>query len=203
MPPLGLAGPARGGQAYGVRPSPLTAAIVALWGCGAGLEAVHESDVRFEHCYRLDMDSAAAPSHRLHCWRDWTRLYAYGQPRHRIEYVRRRMIALESGDMRLVTVHTGPSRRQRIFAETGGAPQPAGGPIAAPAPTSAHKPPPATAPAATVAPPPPAGPPAPGSACATNCDKAWNTCASECGADAERCATCREDYRGCMRRCYE
>jgi hypothetical protein len=76
---------------------------------------IHESSVRFEHCYRLDMDTAIAASHRLHCWRDWTHTYAEGQSQDRVEYARRRIIALESGDNRLVTIHTAPRPQARLF----------------------------------------------------------------------------------------
>jgi hypothetical protein len=172
--------------------------------CGPGLETVHESNVRFEHCYRLDMDPRIAPSHRYACWRSWTQNYAYGQTRDRMEYARRRIIALESGDTDRVQVHEMPSRPERIFSEMGPEPE---RPPTAPAPTSAHAPPPATAPA----PLPPPGPPPlpatdddiPGAECTRNCAAAYRSCQGACRNDTAACTRCREDYRVCMRRCYE
>src|SRR6201999_1115867 len=113
--------------------SALTAAAWAL-GCGPGLEAMHESTLRFEHCYRLDMDAKIAPPHREHCWRDWTETYAGGQPLDRVEYARRRIFQLESGDTKLLTFEATPQPERRVFEEI---PQPGPeAPMAAPAPTS-------------------------------------------------------------------
>lgn len=175
--------------------------------CGAGLESMHESDFRFEHCYRLDMDTKIAPSHRYHCWVDWTQTYAYGQSRDRVEYARRRILTLEAGDASLVTVYGTPTRRERVFSVVGG-PEPENAPMAAPAPTSTSKPPPATAPEM----PPAAGtapssassaerPERPGAACANECETLWKTCQDACG-NPDACTGCREDYRNCMERCF-
>jgi hypothetical protein len=165
---------------------------------------MHESNVRFEHCYRLDMDPKIAATHRYKCWSSWSERYAYGQSRDRREYARRRIIALESGDIERINVHHMPNRRERIFSETGPAAEPAGSP-AAPAPTSAHAPPPALAP---VQPPPTATTPTtakdlPGTTCTRACEKTYRTCQAACGDDVDACTKCREDYRSCMRRCYE
>jgi len=170
--------------------------FVAVSACGPGLEAVHESNLRFEHCYRLDMDQNIAASHREHCWRYWTENYATDQPLDHIEYARRRIVALESGDHSLVTVRTGAPTEGRVFEEVGPAPD---APMAAPAPTSAHEPPPKTEP---VAPPPPATP-RPGDDCAAQCAAPLNECQRLCDAKQADCATCREEYRRCMRRCFE
>jgi hypothetical protein len=115
---------------------------------------MHESNLRFEHCYRLDMDPKIAPSHREHCWRDWTETYAYGQVLDRIEYARRRIVALESGSTELLTIHSSGPEPGRVFAEVGAS---ADAPMAAPAPTSVTAPPPKTEPVAPAAPLP--GPP--------------------------------------------
>lgn len=114
-------------------------------GCGPGLHMMHESNLRFEHCYRLDMDPKIAPSHREHCWRDWTETYAYGQVLDRIEYARRRIVALESGSGELMTIHSSGPEPERVFAEVGATPD---SPIAALAPTSVTAPPPRIEPAA-------------------------------------------------------
>lgn len=181
---------------------------VSLSGCGPGLEAVHESNLRFEHCYRLDMDARIAPPHREHCWRDWTVEYGYDQPLDHIEYARRRIVALESGDTRIVELRTDAPAEGRVFEEVGAAPP--GAPMAAPAPTSANAPPPKTEP---VAPSEPAVAPAsssaplgsrrPGDACVAECETPLVECSKRCGAKQAVCAACREDYRRCMRRCFE
>jgi hypothetical protein len=81
--------------------------VVAGWGlstwilaqgCGPSFEAIQEGDLRFAHCDRLDLDPNIAPSHRLHCWREWRRVYTYGQTRDRVEYAQRRIAEVVSGD---------------------------------------------------------------------------------------------------------
>jgi hypothetical protein len=174
-----------------------------LAACGPGLEALHEGNIRFEHCYRLDTDSRIAPTHREYCWRDWTETYAYGQPLDRVEYARRRIVSLESGDDELITiVHR--HAQERVFAEVGAGTAP-DAPMAAPAPTSAHEPPPKTVPVPKPATPDPA--PAasdlPGAACGSECDNSLTECEKVCDGKQADCNTCREDYRHCMRRCFE
>src|SRR5664279_5049259 len=58
--------------------------------CGPSVQSINEGNVRFEHCYRLDLEVDAAPTHREACWKEWLGLYTYGQPRDRIEYARKR-----------------------------------------------------------------------------------------------------------------
>jgi hypothetical protein len=164
---------------------------------------MHDSDLRFEHCYRLDMDARVAAAHREHCWRDWNQTYAHDEPLDRIEYARRRIAALESGDKAELTIHNQAPTSGRVFEEVGSADPVA--PMAAPAPTSAHEPPPKTAPipaprssseaiAATTR---------PGDACAGQCERSFGDCGRLCEAKQADCATCREDYRSCMRRCFQ
>jgi hypothetical protein len=71
---------------------------LVLLGCGPSFEAIQEGDLRFAHCDRLDLDPNIAPSHRLHCWREWRRVYTYGQTRDRVEYAQRRIAEVVSGD---------------------------------------------------------------------------------------------------------
>lgn len=66
--------------------------------CGPSFEAIQEGDLRFAHCDRLDLDPNIPPSHRLHCWREWRRVYTYGQTRDRVEYAQRRIAEVVSGD---------------------------------------------------------------------------------------------------------
>ena len=63
------------------------------------MQSIYEGDVRFEHCYRLDLDLNIAPTHREACWKQWLTSYTYGQARDRIEYARRRVRAFASGDV--------------------------------------------------------------------------------------------------------
>ena len=177
--------------------APTLAVAVA---CGPGLEALHEGDVRFEHCYRLDMEQKIAPPHREHCWRDWTETYAYGQPLDHVEYARRRIVALESGETELVTVYK-EHHQERVFAEIAPSAT-AEAPMAAPAPTSAHEPPPKTAPARAPDP-APSGSAMPGQGCAAECGSMLSDCSRLCSAKQADCAECPEDYRRCMRRCFE
>ncbi len=72
--------------------------LVACAGCGASLEAMHESNVRFEHCYGLDFAPETPAAPRLRCWRGWLDGYAAGQTRDRRDYARERVAALEAGD---------------------------------------------------------------------------------------------------------
>lgn len=46
--------------------------------------------MQFEHCYGLDMGTAA-PEAKRSCWRTWFASYTYGQSRDRIDYAARRM----------------------------------------------------------------------------------------------------------------
>lgn len=71
---------------------------VAIHACGPSFEAIQEGDLRFAHCDRLDIDPNISPSHRLHCWREWRRVYTYGQTRDRVEYAQRRIAEVVSGD---------------------------------------------------------------------------------------------------------
>jgi hypothetical protein len=77
---------------------PALATWLAAQGCGPSFEAIQEGDLRFAHCDRLDLDPNIAPSHRLHCWREWRRVYTYGQTRDRVEYAQRRIAEVVSGD---------------------------------------------------------------------------------------------------------
>jgi len=80
------------------RSTTLLAFVLLLAGCGPSFEILAEGDLRFVHCDRLDLDPKIAPSHRLHCWREWRRAYTYGQTRDRVEYAQRRIAEVVSGD---------------------------------------------------------------------------------------------------------
>ncbi len=168
------------------------AAVAWVQGCGPSVQSVYEGNVRFEHCYRLDLDPNIAASHREACWRSYTGRYHYGQTKDRVEYARRRIRALASGDtsrpvLRLDLVDAAAAQIS---------------PAEAPMPTSAHAPPPPTARATPDASPGDARnensskSPPPGAVCATECRETWDKA-------GPGCTDCERDYRSCMQRCYE
>ena len=168
--------------------------------CGPSVQSIYEGDVRFEHCYRLDLDLNIAPTHREACWKQWLTSYTYGQPRDRIEYARRRVRAFAGGDVTRPTLLTGsetrPQRREFY--------------LVSPEPTSAHAPPPPMAtPVYTDAGPPVASATrrAPGANCAADCTSSWHSCGAACGpgggASEAVCKSCEPDYKSCMKRCFE
>jgi hypothetical protein len=128
--------------------------------CGPSVQYIYESNLRFEHCYRLDYDQTIAPSHRHACWVDWVDRFAKGQTRDRVEYAVRRIAAIDSGDGAALTLHVGENADA--------------GPVAAraapaPAPTNVHAPPPAVIQAPFPSP-PDAGDPPPASAATSDGD---------------------------------
>ena len=201
-------GPGMLGQVPGLPASFLSSGVLVLLGsafavaCGPSVQAIHEGDVRFEHCYRLDLD--IAPTHRQLCWKRWLTSYTYGQPRDRLEYARRRVRAFATGDV------TRPSLEQT----SASAPVQPPSLGVVPAPTSLHSPPPPIA--SVVAPdagaPTPATPPKaepntaePQADCSDTCKENWESCAAACGPDAGAsagCRRCERDYKACMKRCF-
>jgi hypothetical protein len=185
----------------------LGAGAAWLSGCGPSLTTVHEGTVRFEHCYRLDLETSASTTQRTACWKSWLGSYTYGQSRDRIDYARRRLhaIASENATQPELRIAGEPSPEQRQFY------------LVVPAPTSVHATPP---PVATVYQPndaavADAGEPAPEHAksppaedCATSCRSAWQSCDTTCATDAgapkkgKACA-CKDGYAKCMRGCFE
>ncbi|HET9958712.1 MAG TPA: hypothetical protein VFQ61_29665 [Polyangiaceae bacterium] len=170
-----------------------------LSACGPSVQSIYEGDVRFEHCYRLDLDLEIAPTHREACWSHWLQAYTYGQPRDRIEYARRRVRAFSNGDISRPLLEVSSASKSRQFY------------LAAPEPTSVHAPPPPIAPKVEVPPPPPSAAPdpipAPADLCAKECRTKFETCQSVCSGDAAApeaaCKGCPADYKVCMRRCFQ
>jgi hypothetical protein len=171
---------------------------------------VYESDVRFEHCYRVDEERQVPITDKLQCWRDWTRRYRFGQSRDRIGYASARERTLA----------------QALAAGQQAAPRGAGeSPRTSPQPTNPFAPPPQTmtatsggdggstsrdragdagtnADASSAASDTSAIPPdAPGAGCAGACAQTWSTCQQQCKGAACRTG-CDEPYRGCMRACF-
>jgi hypothetical protein len=196
--------------------APLTPAAVvlaALVGCGPSVQSIYEGNVRFEHCYRLDLDLEIVPTHRRHCWEQWLESFRYGQPRDRVEYARKRLKLFANGDFDRPVLELAPS-------PTAGATNLA----VTPAPTSVHAPPPSMAggakpePASVVASAAPSNRPAPEAGCVGECDRSLGECraavcqdsanggggsAGATGVGGPACASCDQDYKSCMRRCFE
>jgi hypothetical protein len=176
---------------------------LAIQACGPSVSTIYEGNIRFEHCYRLDLDPNIAPTHRLACWKEWTERYTYGQTRDRLEYARRRMKRLGAGDQ---------SRPVLKMDMDASAPAEPPAPDEAPVPTSLHKPPPPTSktaapPASADAGPEASGPPPPNAECTKECQVNWDSCEGECRGDAgkpkSQCAHCKRDYPSCMKRCFK
>ncbi|HEX2874465.1 MAG TPA: hypothetical protein VHP33_24595 [Polyangiaceae bacterium] len=171
--------------------------------CGPSAQSIYEGDVRFEHCYRLDLELDVASSHRQACWTTWLDRYTYGQSRDRLEYARRRVRAFAGGDIDRPALKVGQNQEQdsRQFY------------LVVPSPTSVHAPPPPIATRVNVVEPPPSNSaearpvekPAPGEDCAEACKNAFSSCNMACdpAAKSAACKSCDPDYKKCMARCFE
>ncbi len=191
-------------------------AFFAAGACGPSVQSIYEGNVRFEHCYRLDLEVDTAPTHRHACWTEWIGMYTYGQPRDRIEYARRRVHSFANGDVDRPTLDIGDDRKTeaRQFY------------LVVPAPTSVHAPPPpiatrwysdtGSAPSAAAAATAATAPtteqvavqaPAPGDKCGELCRDGLANCERGCGPDAGKpepgCKLCAADYKTCMKRCFQ
>jgi len=178
-------------------------ALLIACACGPSVQSIYEGNVRFEHCYRLDLEVDTAPTHRRACWSEWLGMYTYGQPRDRIEYARRRMHAFANGDVNRPTLDIGDDRKAeaRQFY------------LVVPAPTSVHAPPPPIATRwygdAGTAPPSPTTEQvqAPEDKCNAACRDTFSKCQAPCGPAASisdpACMLCDADYKGCMKRCFQ
>jgi len=188
--------------------------------CGPSAQSIYEGDVRFEHCYRLDLELDVAMSHRQACWTAWLDRYTYGQSRDRLEYARRRVRAFASGDADRPALRVGENQQpdSRQFY------------LVVPSPTSVHAPPPPIATRMNLVPDAPpsnsadptkpgdkiAAPsnsteaakpskPAPGEDCSEACRNAFGSCNLACdpAAKGAACKSCDPDYKKCMARCFE
>src|SRR3954467_7416124 len=65
-------------------------ALLITGACGPSVQSIYEGNVRFEHCYRLDLEVDTAPSHRRACWSEWLRMEPHGPPRERLGHGARR-----------------------------------------------------------------------------------------------------------------
>jgi len=180
-------------------------ALLLAGACGPSVQSIYEGNVRFEHCYRLDLEVDTAPTHRLACWSEWLKMYTYGQPRDRIEYARRRLHSFTNGDVDRPTLDIGDEKKAeaRQFY------------LVVPAPTSVHAPPPpiatrwygdaGTAPAAPTTEQVATKARAPEDKCTEGCRDQLANCQQPC-ADAGKpeaaCKSCDADYKSCMKRCF-
>jgi hypothetical protein len=159
----------------------VASATLALLGCGPSLKTLVESDMRFEHCYRIDEDGRVPLDQKRACWSDWNARYSRGQDRSRVAYAKDRMAVL-NGAAVIVT--------------------PATSAVACPTPSSPYSPPPqmvdkdpeAAAESAKATP--------TTQACSDACTKAWKVCISPCGKGAECFSQCDASFKGCMKACF-
>ncbi len=184
-------------------------ALLAAGACGPSVQSIYEGNVRFEHCYRLDLEVDTAPTHRRACWTEWLSMYTYGQPRDRIEYARRRVHSFANGDLDRPTLNIGDDDDKKAEARQFY--------LVVPAPTSVHAPPPpiatrwygngSTAPTAPTTEQVAAPAPAPEDKCSEACRESLSTCQRACvpatGKPDPACKICDSDYKTCMKRCFE
>ncbi len=179
------------------------AGLLVAGACGPSVQSIYEGNVRFEHCYRLDLEVDSAPTHREACWKEWLGMYTYGQPRDRIEYARHRVQAFIAGDMNRPTLDFGDDAKKSEARQFY---------LVVPSPTSGHAPPPPIATrvyADAGSPPSPTTEQAaaPADTCVTACRDAHTQCAHPCDADASppdpTCKGCDSDYKVCMKRCFQ
>lgn len=183
----------------------LTLGPAAALSCGPSVQSIYEGNVRFEHCYRLDLELDVASGHRQACWTTWLDRYTYGQSRDRLEYARRRVRAFAAGNADHPALQIGGDQTEQESRQFY---------LVVPAPTSVHAPPPpiATRVNAMTEPPPTSSAtpsakstPTPGEDCAAACRGAFSSCSDACAADAKSaaCKSCDPDYKKCMQRCFE
>src|SRR6478735_6628350 len=178
-------------------------ALLVAAACGPSVQSIYEGNVRFEHCYRLDLEVDTAPTHRRACWSEWLSMYTYGQPRDRIDYARRRLHSFTNGDTARPTLDIGEEKQAeaRQFY------------LVVPAPTSVHAPPPPIATRwygdAGNAPTAPTTEQVgvPEDKCAGACRDELAICQRACAPDGGKpeanCKICESDYKTCMKRCFQ
>jgi hypothetical protein len=182
-------------------------------------QSLYESDVRFEHCYRIDEERQLPITDKLQCWQDWSRRYRYGQSRDRIGYAQARertlAQALAAGQQAAPRGAVGASMRSSpqpinayalppqtltpasasINAAGGGASRATNEIAVTDAGTTAE----ASSLAGSSSETTPVG--APGASCTGTCTKTWTSCKQPCKASPCR-SECDDRYRGCMRACF-
>lgn len=189
----------------GVRLLRLGWAVLAVAACGPALTTVHEGTIRFEHCYRMDLEPHTTEDQRRACWKIWVSSYTLGQPRDRTDYAARRLRAFDEKGATAPELALGsePRPEERQFY------------LVVPGPTSVHAPPPPIATVVQSAETPDGGaapseraktgepkqPPA--ASCSGSCQTAWQSCEDACGPEKHQCRECQATYSKCMRGCFE
>ena len=193
-------------------------ALAVLGGCSPTYQSLHDGDVRFEHCYRVDEERQVPINEKLQCWREWTHRYRHGQSRDRVGYAleRERTLAqaLAAGEQAAPRGAAGVARRTLPQPMNPFAPPPQtmtpasavaeGGATAEAvhaARTSADAGTNAEGSSALASETSAVPADAPGASCAGACGKTWNACRQQCKGGACRTG-CDEHYRGCMRACF-
>jgi hypothetical protein len=179
------------------------ALLTVLSACGASINAIYESDVRFEQCMALDSRADVKPTLRRGCWHEWLNFYTFGQTRDRVEWARGRIRQLRADSDFIVEGEAEESTAS----------------LAVPEPTSVMAPPPmmlVVDAGAAPSPPQPTADQADGggpladsgapvdpasAACTAECDEAQVFCRQECSTPACE-KTCAGKHKRCMRRCF-
>lgn len=157
---------------------------LALVACGPSMKNLVESDMRFEHCYRIDEDPSTPLENKRACWHEWTSLYAKGQDRSRIHYARDRVKVLNGA---IATAPVAPP--MPVATSTA---------VACPPPANPYAPPPAVAPKDEKS---AAAPTSPTAACSDTCTKAWRACSTPCGSESGCVLNCDAKFRDCVKAC--
>jgi hypothetical protein len=177
-------------QGLALRPLLAALPLTLASGCGPSFEAIQEGDLRFAHCDRLDLDPKIAASHRLHCWREWRRVYTYGQTRDRVEYAQRRIAEVLSGDPDPPFVLPDGTRARR---------SPAGSPEPNPALSS----PPPIVPLSGAEPTDArdGDPIGFSTGCRSRCESTRAHCAPGCESQPTGCNACESSFHACLDNC--
>jgi hypothetical protein len=156
----------------------LAPAALVAWttACGPSMKNLVESDMRFEHCYRIDEDPSTPLEHKQACWREWSTHYAKGQDRSRVIYAKDRAKVLHGA------LASGP---------------PPAAPVACPTPANPYAPPPSVTPKDEKS----AAAPGTATLCSETCTKAWRACSTPCGTESGCMITCDSKFRECVKAC--
>lgn len=158
---------------------------LGLLACGGvSVRYVVESDMRFEHCYRIDEDPRVSVDDKRACWTDWREKYQRGQDPNRITYVAERLRVLD------VSAAKGTPSTPTVAAATA-----AGCPL----PNSPYAPPPPVATSGVsvgmnAAP--------PDVTCSDTCNHDWKSCGPTCSGDLDCLGKCDGKLRTCMKGCF-
>ncbi len=171
-----------------------TLVLVGLGACGPSVSAIYESNARFEHCERLDLDSEVVPSHRRACWEEWSQRYTVGQTTDRFEHARQRIAALDRGETATLRLELTEDAGADGATPTRGLDPSRAPPSIAPVSTPSAS---ATVPVAASA-----TPSAPEQGCERACQDAAARCQDTCRAKGDTvCQRCAVDLQRCQERC--